>query len=286
MMEFEQQKITVNGIQLNLVSAGKKDAPLIILLHGFPECWLSWKEQIQPLADAGYRVWAPDQRGYNLSDKPIGIDAYRIDILAEDVEALRIAAGVEQFHLVGHDWGAAVAWWYGLHYGDRLRSLTAINVPHPVVFKRTLSSSPRQLLKSWYMFFFQLPKVPEFMLRLANFNRLAKGLKDSSNKGAFDNNLMAGLKESWQQPGALTGMLNWYRAAIRRPVKPDNLRITTPTRILWGVNDIALTPEMASASQDFCDQVELTYYPDATHWLTHDLPDTVTTEILQFCDAH
>jgi len=285
-MEFKQQRMSVNGIQLNVICEGDDNAPLIILLHGFPECWLSWKAQIKPLADAGYRVWAPDQRGYNLSDKPSAISDYRIDKLAADVEALRIAAGAEKFHLVGHDWGAAVAWWYGLHYSDHLRSLTAINVPHPVVFKRTLGRNPKQLLKSWYMFFFQLPKLPELLLSLGDFSRLAKGLKSSSNKGAFDQTLMNELKAAWRQPGALTGMLNWYRAAIRRPIKPDNVHISAPTRILWGVNDIALTPEMASASKDYCDQVELTYYPEATHWLPHDLPDTVTTEILQFCDAH
>jgi len=285
-LEFNQQQISVNGINLNVVCTGKEDAPLIILLHGFPECWLSWKAQIKPLADAGYRVWAPDQRGYNLSDKPAGIDAYQIDKLAADVDGLRKAAGVEKFHLVGHDWGAAVAWWYALNYSDQLRSLTTINVPHPVVFKRTLSSNHKQLLKSWYMFFFQIPKLPEFLLSLGNFSRLAKGLKDSSTPDAFDQELINELKSAWGQPGAMTGMLNWYRAALRRPGKPKQTKVTVPTRILWGEQDIALTAQMASDSEAFCNDVKLTYYPEATHWLPHDLPDTVTTEILQFCDAH
>lgn len=282
----EQQKVDLNGLTFNLVCAGQSDAPLIILLHGFPECWLTWKDQIQPLVDAGYRIIAPDQRGYNLTDKPKSIDDYRIDVLASDVEAIREYSGCKTFHLVGHDWGAAVAWWYGMHYAEKLRSLTVINVPHPSVFEDTLKSSKRQLIKSWYIFFFQIPKLPELLMPLMNFRQLKKSLIDSSNSNSFDNKTLSQLTTAWRQPGATRGMLNWYRAALRRPVIADNLNISCPVRILWGENDIALSKEMAQLSTQYCDNAELTYYPDGTHWLTHDHPKRVAKEIIRFCDAH
>lgn len=283
---FQQQKVKLNGLSFNLICAGKKDAALVILLHGFPECWLTWKDQIQPLADAGYRVIAPDQRGYNLTDKPKSIADYRIDVLASDVEAIREYAGCDTFHLVGHDWGAAVAWWYAMHYPDRLRSLAIINVPHPTVFENTLKSSLHQMLKSWYIFFFQIPKLPELLLPLMNFRQLKKGLVESSNSGTFNAEILSQLTTAWQQPGAITGMLNWYRAALQQPVTASNLRVSCPTRILWGENDIALTKEMAQLSTEYCANVELTYYPDGTHWLTHDHPQRIAAEIIRFCDAH
>jgi len=283
---YKQNKVSINGVMLNLVCAGNSKDPLIILLHGFPECWLTWRDQIQPLVDAGYRVIAPDQRGYNLSDKPSSIDDYRIDVLTADVEAIRQYAQAETFHLVGHDWGAAVAWWYAMHYPKTIRSLTAINVPHPSVFETSLKTNWRQFLKSWYMFFFQIPKVPELLMPLLNFKQLQKGLTQSSNAGTFNQELMTQLVIAWKQPGAVRGMLNWYRAALQRPIKPSNTLITCPTRILWGENDIALTKEMAKLSTEYCQDVDLTYYPDGSHWLTHDHPKRVSKEIIRFCDAH
>ncbi len=286
MTNFEQHKVLINGVKLNLVCAGKRENPLIILLHGFPECWLTWKDQIQPLVDAGYRVIAPDQRGYNLSEKPTSIDDYRIDILAADVDAIRQYAGVTSFHIVGHDWGAAIAWWYAMHYPQFLKTLTVINVPHPLVFENSLKSNWRQLLKSWYMFFFQIPKIPELLMPRFKFKQLQKGLIKSSNVDSFNQELLSQLLTAWQQPGALKGMLSWYRAALQRPIPPRNTFVTCPTRILWGENDIALTKEMAQLSTQYCQEYELTYYPDGTHWLTHDHPERVTREIILFCDAH
>lgn len=283
---FNQQSIHLNGLNFNVVCEGEKGAPLVILLHGFPECWLTWESQIQPLVNAGYRVMAPDQRGYNLSDKPKNIDDYRIDVLASDIEALRIYAEAEQFHLVGHDWGAAVAWWYGMHYSDRLRSLTVLNVPHPLAFQKTLKSNKKQLLKSWYMFFFQIPKLPETILASFDYKLAQRSLIQSSNNGSFTPEILAGLKQAWSQKGAMNGMLNWYRAALRRPVRASNKRVSCPTRILWGENDIALTKEMAQLSSQYCDNAKLTYYPDASHWLSHDKPEQVSQEIIRFCDAH
>ncbi len=283
---FNQQQVHLNGLNFNIICEGPKDAPLIILLHGFPECWLTWEAQIQPLVDAGYRVMAPDQRGYSLTNKPKSIIDYRIDLLASDVDAIRIYAGAEKIHLVGHDWGGAVAWWYGMHYGQHLQSLTVLNVPHPLAFKKTLLSNKKQLVKSWYMFFFQIPKLPELLLALRSFKMLKRGLIKSSNNNSFTPQIIDNLQIAWSQKGAITGMLNWYRAALRHQVRATSKRVCCPVRILWGENDIALTKEMAQLSTRYCDSVDITYYPDASHWLTHDKPVQVSQEIIRFCDAH
>lgn len=154
--ELEHRMIDLSsGVALHVAQAGPQDGPVVILLHGFPEFWYGWREQILALAAAGFRVWAPDQRGYNLSEKPRGVRNYRLDALARDIVGLMDAAGVERACVVGHDWGAAVAWWLGINYPNRLAKLAILNVPHPAVFLPFLRSHPGQMLKSWYMLFFQ-----------------------------------------------------------------------------------------------------------------------------------
>ena len=161
--------VKTNDITLHVVQAGPEDGPLLILLHGFPEFWRGWRQQIPFFAAAGYRVWVPDQRGYNLSDKPRGLDAYDLNELAADVVGLIDAAGRDKAYLVGHDWGANVAWWVGIHYPERLHKLGILNVPHPVIMRQNLQENPSQLRKSWYMFFFQLPAVPEVTIQAADW---------------------------------------------------------------------------------------------------------------------
>lgn len=160
----EHRKIVTNGVRLHVVQTGPQDAPLVILLHGFPEFWYGWRQQIPALAAAGLQVWAPDQRGYNESDKPVGVGAYRIDELVADVVGLIDASGLRRASLVGHDWGAAVAWWVALTAPERLERLVILNGPHPSVMRRHLTRSVRQLLRSWYIFGFQVPWVPERLL--------------------------------------------------------------------------------------------------------------------------
>ena len=162
---LDNQYIATNGVRLYVAQAGPNEGPLVILLHGFPEFSYGWKRQIPYLASAGYRVWTPDQRGYNLSDKPNGIAAYALDELATDVIGLIDAAGQKQVFLVGHDWGAAVAWWVASKYPDRLAKLVVMNVPHWVVIQKHLRRNLAQLRKSWYIFFFQIPWLPEILAR-------------------------------------------------------------------------------------------------------------------------
>ena len=231
---MEHKTIATNGQQLHVVCDGDPSGPLVILLHGFPESWLCWRRQIPLLAQAGYHVWAPDQRGYNLSDKPKGIAAYTIDQLAADVVGLIDAAQVKKAIIVGHDWGAAVAWWMATHYPDRLERMVVMNVPHPNVFRDFLHRSWRQRLRSWYAYFFQLPWLPEIGARFANWAILARSLQTSSAPGTFSEADLDLYREAWSQPQAYTSMLNWYRAALQHPpTLPENPRISMPTLLIY-----------------------------------------------------
>jgi pimeloyl-ACP methyl ester carboxylesterase len=264
-------------VKLHVVQAGPVDGPLVILLHGFPEFWYGWKHQIGPLADAGYRVWVPDQRGYNLSDKPDGIEAYRLDTLAADVVGLIDAAGRQRALIVGHDWGAAVAWWVAATYPERVERLVVLNVPHPVVMKRFASRDLGQMLRSWYIGFFQLPLLPEALAQMGNWAAMAHTLRSSSRSGTFTEADITLYKQAWSQSGAFRAMVNWYRAALQRPpARKSGIRITVPTVLIWGVRDQFLKRDMAQPSIDLCDRGEVVFFEKATHWVQHEEPDRVT----------
>lgn len=274
---LEHHTVPTNGIRLHVVQVGPADGPLLILLHGFPECWYGWKHQLLPLADAGYRVWAPDQRGYNLSDKPRGIGAYGLDTLAADVVGLIDAAGRARAVVVGHDWGAAVAWWVAATYPERVERLVALNVPHPAVMKRYALRNPGQLLRSWYIGFFQLPWLPEVITRLGNWAAMSWTLRTSSRPGTFSDDDLTHYHAAWSQAGAMTAMMNWYRAALQRPPSRDtNIRITVPTLLIWGVRDAFLKRGMAQPSIDRCANGRLVFFENATHWVQHEEPEQVT----------
>ncbi len=280
---IEHQQMTTNGVSLHVATAGSPDATPVILLHGFPEFWFGWSKQIPALAEAGYRVLAPDQRGYNLSEKPDGLDAYRLDALAADVVCLIDATGRDKVLLVGHDWGAAVAWWVALKYPGRVEKLVILNVPHPAIMLNMLRGNPRQMLKSWYIAFFQIPGLPEKMMGMAESWGLANMLLTASNPGSINDADIAQYIEAWGQPGALTAMLNWYRALVRRPpTMPADLRVHVPTLILWGERDIALVTEHAHASAELCDDVRVVMFPSASHFVQHDEPEDVNAEMLKF----
>ncbi|MEN8173237.1 MAG: alpha/beta hydrolase [Chloroflexota bacterium] len=268
---MEKKYIETNGIRLHVVQDGPDDGTLVILLHGFPEFSHGWKAQIPHLAEAGFRVWAPDQRGYNLSDKPEGIAAYNLDQLAADVIGLIDAAGVEDAYLVGHDWGAAVAWWVASKYPDRLAKLVILNVPHGEVMEKNLRGSFAQMRKSWYMFFFQLPWLPEKLARGRNWKMAVESLTQSSRPGTFDEDDLAQYREAWAQPNAYRSMLNWYRAMMQKPPKSlANPRIKVPTLMIWGTKDKFLGREMAQPSIDLCDDGRLIFIEEATHWVQHE----------------
>lgn len=282
-LQLEHAFVRTNGLTLHVVQAGPLHGPLLLFLHGFPEFWRGWRYQIPFFAEAGYRVWAPDQRGYNLSDKPRGVAAYRLETLARDIIGLIDAAGREDAYVVGHDWGAMVGWQLGMAYDDRIRKLAILNAPHPTVSSRHLRREWRQLLRSWYALFFQAPWAPEIALRQANWGMLARTLRLSSRDGTFSGADLAQYRRAWQRPGAATAMLNWYRAALQtKRETPQNMQVSVPTLILWGMRDRFLGAEMVEPSARLCYNGRYTFLHEATHWLHHEEPDRVNALLLSF----
>ncbi|MFY9825331.1 MAG: alpha/beta hydrolase [Thermoanaerobaculia bacterium] len=281
--DLRHRTIPTRGVRLHVVEAGPEDGPLVILLHGFPEFWYGWRRQIGPLAAAGYRVLVPDQRGYNLSGKPRRVSSYGLDRLAGDVVGLIDAAGAAKARVVGHDWGGVVGWWLGIRHPQRLERLALLNIPHPLVMERALWHSSVQRRKSRYIFFFQLPWLPEWVFSRHGFAYAEKSLRGSSRPGTFSAEDVARYKEAWSQPHAVRSMLHWYRAALRaRPRWPENPHVTVPTLLIWGTQDRFLGQEMAQASLDFCDQGRLEWVPEATHWVQLEEPARVNRLLLDF----
>ncbi len=267
---------------MHAIAAGPKDGSVVILLHGFPEFWYGWRRQIEPLAAAGFRVIVPDQRGYNLSSKPSGVAAYALTELVSDVIAIADQLGQEKIFLAGHDWGAAVAWSTALLHPERIAKLAVLNVPHPSVMRKFVRTRPRQLLRSWYMFFFQLPWLPEAFFSAFNFRIGERALLGSSRPGTFSSEDLAQYRTAWSQAGALTGMISWYRALFRARVKFPDKTVRVPTRILWGERDAFLLKEMAHESLRHCTNAELFTFANATHWLQHEEPARVSELLIDF----
>ena len=270
------------NVRLHAIAAGPKEGPVVVLLHGFPEFWYGWRRQIEPLADAGLRVIVPDQRGYNLSSKPSGVAAYALTELVSDVIAIADQLGQEKIFLAGHDWGAAVAWSTALLYPQRIAKLVVLNVPHPSVMRRFMMKHMRQMLRSWYIFFFQLPYLPEAFFSAFHFLVGARSLLRSSRPGTFSAEDLNQYRTAWSQPGALTAMINWYRALFRIRAKFPDKTVRIPTRILWAERDAFLLAEMAHESLRYCKDAELFTFANASHWLQHEEPARVSELLIDF----
>jgi len=275
--------VALPSLRLHVAQAGPAEGPPVVLLHGFPEFWWGWRRQIGPFAAAGHRVIAPDQRGYNLSDKPRGLAAYSLDRLAEDVVALLDALGLGRAPVVGHDWGAAVAWWTAIRFPERVERLAILNTPHPAAFRRLLRTDADQRRRSRYMLYFQLPWLPERKLAAGGFQPFRAIFRRSSRRGTFAAGELDRYAEAAARPGALTGMLAWYRAALRRPPgRLPSLAVAPPTLILWGLEDVALSPALIEPSAAFCREVEVVRIPGAGHWVQHEAADEVNARLLDF----
>lgn len=277
----------VNGIRLHWVEQG--EGPLVVLLHGFPEFWYAWRHQVPALAAAGFRAVAPDLRGYNLSDKPAGVAAYRIEALLGDLAGLiaRFGEGQKEAraHVVGHDWGGAVAWYAPLFCPERLLSLALVNAPHPLAFRRELRTSAAQRKRSSYVFFFQLPWLPERRIRAGNFAVLERMLRrDPVSPGAFTDEDILLYKEALARPGALTAAVNYYRAALRFPPKvagrswPVGLR----TLVVWGERDRYLGQSLLEGLDRWVPDLTVERIPDASHWAQADAPARVNELLIRF----
>lgn len=278
--------IPTNGINLHVVQAGPDDGQLVILLHGFPEFWYGWHKQIDHLTDLGYKLWIPDQRGYNLSDKPKGISSYKVEQLVADVIGLIDYAGEENIPLIGHDWGGIIAWYTALLHPERITRLATLNAPHPHVFERAIRTSFRQFWNLSYAWFFQLPKLPEWILSRNKFQGAVNSLKNTAMPTTFSADELEVYRQAYAQPHALPNMINWYRALIQRS-RPElkNVRLSMPTMILWGADDHNLRKQMAQPSRDLCDKGDIRFVPNATHWIQHDAPHLVSLRLGEFLNA-
>lgn len=273
------------GATLEVAVAGPREGPLVILLHGFPDLWQGWQLQIRPLVESGYRVLLPNQRGYGESDKPAGIDAYDLDILAEDIALLADSEGRQTFSVVGHDWGGIVAWWVAARFPERVERLVVLNAPHPGAFSQYVRRHPTQLLRSWYVGFFQVPRLPEILLSAQDYALLFRAVKATSRPGTFDAQDRRRLVRGWSSPGSLTAMLHYYRALMRRKQQSLQRQVVVPTLILQGVNDPAEEPGLAEASQTFCENSRRIELPEAYHWIQREEPQRVSAELLNFLPA-
>jgi pimeloyl-ACP methyl ester carboxylesterase len=281
---------TVNGIKLHWVEAG--EGPLVVLLHGFPEFWYSWRYQIPALAEAGYRVVAPDLRGYNESDKPKGYDAYLGGPLSADVVGLIAACGEERATIVGHDWGGVIAWMTAIRHPEVVQKLVILNAPHPGAYLREIRN-PAQMLRSSYVMFFQTPIAPERLLSAANFRGLRWALRSGSQRvGAFTDEDLDRYVQAFSQPGALTSTLAYYRAMGRRiigaarqsgavPGEVDRRIVTAPTLVIWGRNDPVLSQSIADPG-DAVPNRKVVFIEDASHFVQADAPERVNELLLDF----
>ena len=277
MNALEYIQVEANGLSFHVATAGSGPR-LALCLHGFPESSYSWRHQLPLLAELGYRVWAPDLRGYGGTSKPTGVAAYSIEHLIEDVAALIEASGCTEVLLIGHDWGAIVAWYYAMFGRLPIAKLIIMNVPHPAVAQHGMRSF-KQLKKSWYIFFFQLPWLPERFLARNDFAAIAAAFRGMAvDKSRFPREVLEEYKRSAALPGALTAMVNYYRALLRgmrRTAKLGMPRIRVPVLMLWGEADTALGKELTLGTDAHVDELVLRYLPNVSHWVQQEAPETV-----------
>lgn len=283
MVDIRFERIAVNGVMLHVAAAGRSDGPLVMLLHGFPEYWAAWESWLEPLAAAGWHVVAPDQRGYNLSDKPPAVAAYDLDVLADDIVGLADHFGARSFAVVGHDWGAVVGWWIATRHPDRIARLAALSAPHPSVWREAIRTDPEQRRLSWYVRFFRLPWLPETALRGRQFKALADALRARARPAGLTVAALERYRTAWRAPGALTAMLNWYRALWRKDLPASTaVRLATPVLLIWGAREAYGRHRLAELSLGLCEHHREVLLEDATHWVQHDEPDRCMAAVLSF----
>lgn len=313
------------GVRIHYVQQRPPDpdsAPLIVLLHGFPEFWWSWRLQIPALVAAGYHVVAPDLRGYNLSDKPEAVEGYSIELLTEDVARLIAQCGRERAVIVGHDWGGAVAWQFAMDFPELTERLVVLNAPHPQRMAEAFGGRPnfRQLGRSWYMFVFQIPWLPERWLAVNDYERIGLIFRDTAaHPEAFPPEVLQRYRRAASRPGALTGAINYYRAAVRAAARESQSRlrqtlstidpalgrlfgpaespnhtaerefpqISAPSLLLWGERDTALGKELTEGMDPlFSGPFEILYLPDCGHWVQQECPEDVNRLLLEFLERY
>ncbi|HVJ55882.1 MAG TPA: alpha/beta hydrolase [Aliidongia sp.] len=276
--EVELIRVAANGINFEVAQLGSGDR-LALCLHGFPEHAYSWRHQMPLLARLGYRVWAPNLRGYGGTDSPQEVSAYRLETLVADVAGLIRASGAAETLLVAHDWGGVLAWTLAMQEPSLISRLVIMNLPHPACFTREFRH-PRQFLKSWYMMFFQLPVLPEMLLRRGDGRAAALAIRNSAKDAArFPEEAMAVYSRNANRPGGLTAMINWYRALIRSGGLGgggrDYPKIEIPTLFLWGDADVALDFSTTNGTEAYVSNLTFRVLHGVSHWVQQEAPEAV-----------
>lgn len=282
---WQHGAIATNGIQLHFVAQG--EGPLMLMLHGFPEFWYSWRHQIPAFA-AAYKVVALDLRGYNKSDKPAGIEAYAMSQLIADVQGAIAALGYEDCVLVGHDWGGAIAWSFAEAYPQKVERLIVMNLPHPAKFAEAFQTfNWQQMSRSWYVLAFQVPWLPELILQQNDCQPIAEMLRGAAaRQAAFTSEDLEAYRRAAAQPGALTAMVNYYRSAFFALTEEKSYGVLpVPTLLIWGEQDPALGKELTYGTEQYVQDLQIRYVPDAGHWVQQERPDLVNGYMRQFLEV-
>ena len=289
---FEHKYADVNNIRLHYVTEGK--GKLIMFLHGFPEFWYEWKDQLAELG-RDYRAVAPDMRGYNLSSKPADVEQYRMKFLVEDIRALAEHLGHKKFILVAHDWGAGVAWPFAIRHSDYLEKLIIINGVHPVTFTRELRNNPEQQKASQYILVYRTPEAEDILSRNNYAILVSSLLEDGLKQGYFTEEDRKAYIEAWSQPGALSGGLNYYRAASLGSftgesddvlsADPSLFTVTVPTLVIWGEKDKWRGAGSLEGLEKYVPNLTVKRVPDGSHWVIHEKPALVNAYIREFIEG-
>jgi epoxide hydrolase 4 len=277
---WQHDYIISNGIRLHYVTQG--EGPLMLMLHGFPEFWYSWRKQIPEFAQ-DYKVVALDLRGYNDSEKPADKSAYVMAEFIKDVEGVIRGLGYDRCVLVGHDWGGAIAWNFAYAHPELVEKLIILNLPHPAKFAEGLRT-PQQLLRSSYIFFFQLPWLPELLVQASGYQIVTAALTGMAvNKNAFSDADLAVYKEAVAKPGALTAMLNYYRNTFEQGLTNRDWGVlSVPTLMIWGEDDTALGKELTYGTEAYVKNFQIRYIPNCSHWVQQERPDLVTQYMREY----
>jgi len=275
---IRHESIRANGLRFHVAACGEGDR-LALLLHGFPECWYSWRYQLPLLAGLGYRAWAPDLRGYGETDRPSRVADYQLERLMDDVAGLIDAARPRETVLIAHDWGGVIAWYFALRRLRPLDRLVVMNLPHPAVMERALRT-PRQLARSWYVFFFQLPWLPEALLRAGDYRAIREAFRGMAiDKSRFPDEVLRVYRDNAARPGALRAMVNYYRALLRGGARRQRALghpiLETPTLLLWGERDSAVGIETTHGTEAFVPNLTIRYLPGVSHWVQQEAPEKV-----------
>lgn len=282
---WTHELIHANGLDFHYVTQGEGE--LILFLHGFPEFWYSWRHQIPEFADS-YKVVAVDLRGYNESDKPPEVEAYRMAELMRDVRGIIHGLGYQQCILVGHDWGGAIAWSFAYEHPEMVKKLIIMNLPHPAIFSESLRQNPQQLLRSWYVFFFQVPLIPEWLFQLFDYEAISSAFQNMAvDKTAFTKADLSAYKDAAAKRGALTAMINYYRNITESIVRSRSWPVLDiPTLMIWGEEDTALGKELTYGTEVYVKDFRIKYIPNCSHWVQQEQPQLVNQYMREFLNEN